>query len=98
MFGIWTKEEIKNIILTNDSQCCKALIKLYEKQTETEQAIAETTQQNGVGFNGVDATILTSFAKFYKQVGFLTPKQLKICRKKLIKYCGQLAKIANNQI
>lgn len=94
----WTKEEIKEIINNNDSQLCKALVKLYNLQTATEQLCGETTEHNGIGFNGVDSGFLTSCAKFYLQAGFLTKKQIIICRKKMIKYCGQLAKIANNEI
>jgi hypothetical protein len=37
-------------------------------------------------------------ARFYKDRGFLSPKQLMHVRKKMLKYSGQLAKIANKKI
>lgn len=94
---VWSKEEIKNLILTNDKMVALSLKKLYAYQTESERNCGETTESNGVGFNGVDAPILTSFAMFYMERGFLSPKQVAIARKKLVKYSGQLTTIANNE-
>ena len=95
MVRVWTQEEIKQLIMVNDKMVCKSLIKLYERQTASEQMDGSTTERNGAGFNGVDAPILTSFAEFLKRAGFLTPKQIQVCRKKLIKYTRQLTVIAN---
>ena len=95
---IWTVEEMKNILNKHDDQVGKALVKLYEKQTYDEQVSHETKENNGVGFNGVDAKILTSFANFYKKAGFLTPKQLIIARKKIMKYAAQLCRIVNQEV
>lgn len=93
---VWTKEEIKNLIATNDKMVCVSLKKLYSYQTELERNCHETQESNGVGFNGVDAPILTSFAQFYLERGYLSQKQIAIARKKLAKYAGQLTSIANN--
>lgn len=93
----WTKEEIKNLILTNDRMVGLSLKQLYNCQTADEQASHETNHQNGMGFNGVDAPILTSFAVFYMERGYLSPRQLVIARKKLVKYSGQLTRLANNR-
>lgn len=91
----WTVDEIKHLISVNDKMVCRSLIKLYEMQTASEQATGSTHVQNGVGFNGPDAYILTSFAEFFNRTGFLTKKQMDICRKKLMKYAKQLVKVAN---
>ena len=98
MAKTWTKEEIKDLILKNDEMVKRSVIKLYERQTSYEQLVGETEEYNGVGFNGVDSEILSSFAKFIQKAGFLTPKQTTIARKKLVKYSNQLAKIANGLI
>lgn len=81
----------------NDRMVALSLKQLYNCQTEDEKLDGETTECNGMGFNGVDAPILTSFAMFYLERGYLSNKQLVIARKKLIKYSGQLARLANNQ-
>lgn len=94
----WTKEEIKELLAKNDEMVKRSVLKLYERQTELEQSSEETKEDNGVGFNGADAPILSSFAKFIIKTGFLTSKQTAIARKKLTKYANQLAKIANGKI
>jgi len=92
---VWNENEIKDLIQTNDAVLYGALIKLYNCQTEDEQGIGSTRERNGSGFNGIDAPILSSFAEFYKERGYLSPKQRNICRKKLIKYNRQLTRLAN---
>ncbi|MDO8661008.1 MAG: hypothetical protein Q7K43_03905, partial [Candidatus Woesearchaeota archaeon] len=64
-------------------------------QTSDEFFAEDTKYSNGVGFNGNDAQILTSFAKFLGFRGHLTSKQIFVARKKLLKYSGQLTSIAN---
>ena len=95
MARVWTVEEIKTLILTNDKMVAHSVVVLYERQTASEQAAQETHERNGVGFNGVDAAILSSFAEFYKSRGYLSVKQTAIARKKLGKYARQLVSIAN---
>ena len=92
---IWTAEEIKNLIQTNDIVLYRGLLKLYDCQTADEKLIGATNHYNGAGFNGIDAPILSSFAEFLKKTGFLTPKQRILARKKLIKYTKQLTALAN---
>lgn len=67
---IWTKDEMKDILTRYDDQLCKAVVKIWEYQTADEQRVGETKEHNGVGFNGTDAHILSSFAEFYKRTGF----------------------------
>ena len=95
MSRTWTSEEIKNLVQTNDKVLYGALRKLYECQTDDEKAEGSANHNNGAGFNGVDAPILTSFAEFLNRTGFLTPKQKVIARKKLGKYTRQLTMLAN---
>lgn len=95
---IWTPTEIKALLVDNDKAVARAIVAIYGRQTADEQAIGETTQSNGVGFNGVDAEFLSSLAKFYTAKGFLSPGQLKYGRKKIMKYTGQLVDIANNPV
>lgn len=92
---IWTEEEIRNYIQVNDKVLYGALRKLYNEQTSDEQAAGETKHHNGVGFNGADSKIMSSFAEFLKRTGFLTTKQKAIARKKMVKYTKQLTKLAN---
>lgn len=92
---VWTKEAIKARLLGSDLWLCRGILAIHARQTADEQACGATVEDNGVGFNGVDAEILSSFAKQYKERGFLSKRQIEIARKKMVKYSGQLANIAN---
>ena len=92
---VWTDDEIKNLIQTNDKVLYGALKKLYDCQTADEKSVGDTVENNGVGFNGVDAPILTSIAQFLNKKGYLSDKQKALVRKKLVKYNKQLTKLAN---
>lgn len=94
MAATWTKDQIREKIKTNDAWLIRGLMAIYAGQTQEEKAIGATKEDNGIGFNGADAEILTSFAQGYIRYGRLTPKQLAITRNKMVKYAGQLVKIA----
>ena len=93
----WTAETIRENILKSDAWLKRAIIAIYERQTADEKASGETSHNNGVGFNGADSFILSSFAEQIKARGTLSPKQTEIARKKMPKYAKQLTSIANNK-
>lgn len=94
---IWTLEEIKNLLQTNDKFVMRSVVKIFEKQTEDEKEHDGTSHNNGIGYNGTDAFIMSRFAKFYIDKGYLSVKQLDIAKKKIQKYAKQLTKIANEK-
>lgn len=96
----WTKAEIRTMLESDNIWLCRGLVAIFDKQTAEEQRDGRTEVDNGIGFNGVDAEILTNFALRIKnpERGFLSAKQLPIARKKMLKYAGQLCKIANGDV
>ncbi len=103
----WTKDQIKAELSSKDIWVTRGVVAIFNKQTDFEQAAEETQEDNGVGFNGADANILSSFAKQIQKWNNaprpsfpnpLSPRQMEIARKKIQKYAGQLAKIANGEI
>ena len=94
---LWTNESIKVLLETNPRAVVRGVLAIHNFQTEAEQSNLATIEHNGVGFNAVDAEILTSFVSFYKKTGFLTKKQMVIAKKKIMKYAKQLRKIANGE-
>lgn len=94
----WTKELVREFLNVSDAWVVKGVSTIYRFQTEAEKASETTTDDNGVGFNGLDAELLSSFAKGIEQYGSLTDGQMVWARKKMLKYSGQLAKIANGEI
>ena len=62
-----TKKErvayLKQTLATNEKWALKAIGTIYRKQTYAEMASNSSTENNGVGFTGTDAEILTSLMK-----------------------------------
>lgn len=81
---------VKVKLSSNPAWATRAIVKLYEKQTLDEQNSQVTKEHNGVGFNGTDATILSSFAEQILKGRTLSAKQLNIAFKKLPKYNRQV--------
>lgn len=94
----WTKEEIRFNMETNDKWLFRGLLAIYARQTEDERSSEITKHDNAVGFNGVDSNFLSRAAVFYKSNGFRTKVHKEAVRKAMLKYSGQLAKIANKLI
>jgi len=90
----YTSHEIKVKVQTNSKWAEKAIVALYKFQTSEEQYLRETVFHNKVGFNGVDAEILSSFAQQIVAGRTLSHKQLSIAFRKLGKYAKQLERIA----
>jgi hypothetical protein len=91
---VLNKAAIQNLIATNDKAVVRGLIAIYERQTEAEKNTQATLENNGIGFSGCDAEILSSFVKWYKEHGYLSPKQLAISRNKITRYWKQLLQVA----
>lgn len=85
-----TYEELSDLIDSSDEWAAGALMELFQFQTVDEQSINGTVHDNGVGFNGFDAPILTDMSKFYLERRYLTPKQLIFIRRTVKKYINQL--------
>lgn len=95
---MWKKEEIAEKIQTNDEWLCRGIIAIYNKQTPSEKSCRYTNDFNGVGFNSFDSKFLSDMALLLIEGRKLSYKQLIASRKKMVKYSGQLCKIANKEI
>ena len=95
---VWKADEIKDMLRSNDRAVVRGIARIYELQTSAEQTAESTHNKNGVGFGAFDAPFLTSLAKQIKNGRTLTGNQLKFARPKMLKYAGQLARIANGEI
>jgi hypothetical protein len=93
---------IRHNIASDDRWLLRAIIRIYENQTNEEKSRESTDDDNGIGFTGLDAKILSSFAKQIirhqndPQAKYPVPlshKQMSIARKKMGKYSGQLLRI-----
>lgn len=100
-----TTESIREKLENNDQWLIRGLVAIFNKQEADEQVARQTKKANGVGFTGVDAFILSEFAVQVidwqegrgKYRHALSLRQLALARKKMLKYAGQLARIANEK-
>jgi hypothetical protein len=106
MNRMWSREDIAELLNISDLAVAKAVVAIYHRQTADEKDAQTTKHRNGVGFNGVDAILLSSFARQVigwqkgrsQYPGPLGPRQVSLARKKIVKYAGQLAEIANARV
>jgi hypothetical protein len=102
---VWSKGDIKAYLAKcEDKADCpktrahitRALLYMFDRQTQDEQSSLTTSHTNGIGFTGVDAEFLSSVAtRCRKYNQDVSPKQFPYVRKKLVKYSGQLVEFAN---
>ena len=89
---------LKTLLSLSPQWAKKGLLAIYACQTDDEQSSGTTSHDNGEGFTGVDAEILSSFAKQIIAGRFAgSPKQMKILHSKMPKYAGQLDRIAKSK-
>jgi len=98
-----TKDIIKNKLANDNTWLERGVLAIWKRQTQDEKIATCTKYHNGIGFNGVDGTFMTSLGNQINRksqsgvkIGTcLSPKQITIARKKMQKYAGQLLLIAN---
>jgi hypothetical protein len=104
-----TKFEIKERLLNNDEWLERGIYAIWKYQTSSEKAVVDTHLNNGVGFSACDGSFLTSLGNWIdkrsnhggnlKVFGhILSDKQRFVARKKMVKYAGQLERIASNNM
>ena len=84
------KNYVRHMLGTNSAWALKGLTEIYARQTANEQSSGFTSEDNGIGFSGCDAEILSSFAVRYQQWGDLSDKQMALLFKKMPRYAGQI--------
>jgi hypothetical protein len=99
----WTPDVIKGILaapsgktgrVENRRIIYRMLQRMYERQTYDEQCDHTTKHSNGMGFNYMDADVLSDIAQRSQQYGNLTIGQAQLVANKLRKYVMQLHDIA----
>lgn len=94
----WDATLIREMLLFDDHWLERGILAIYKQQTTTEQQVNETIELNGVGFNGCDAEFMSSLAKWLLSGRHLSARQRDVARKRMVKYSGQLEKIAKGVI
>lgn len=85
---------IREALGSNANWAIRGMLRIYANQTEDEKESEETSHDNGIGFSGCDANILSSFAKQIEKGRAMSPKQMAIIFKKMPKYAAQLESVS----
>lgn len=91
----WTRDEINRLLENNPHAVERAILRIYERQTSTEQARGDTLLHNGVGFSSCHAKRGTYYAKWILSGRHLTGEHLEKARRIAIHHSRQLVEIAN---
>lgn len=89
-----TTEKILELLRTNDGAVVRALMRIYERQTQDEQRREDTNKHNDIGFTIHDARLYTRFAKQWVERQWLSERQMEVLRAGMLKYGRQLTEIA----
>ena len=93
-------EKLRKQISEKDSTAIHTLMFVFDRQVEDEQRYETVKYHNGMGFKPQDAKRGSSFAKWYKDKGFFTAKQIAVVKQIVHKYAGQVveSKIISGEI
>lgn len=92
---MWDKQRIQQLLDGSDKAVMRAVVAIYDLQTQEEKNAQATRLANNVGFGAYDAAFLSDIAVRIKNGYTLSPKQLSVTRNKIKRYHRQLAEIAN---
>ena len=82
---------VKSKLSTDATWAVKAMVRIFnENQMADEKQSEHTIHNNGIGFNGIDSTILSSFAQQVIRGRSLSTKQMAIVFKKMPRYARQV--------
>lgn len=97
--GLWTRNKMRELLLSNRNAVTKAIVTLYEIQSQDEQQQGVTLHHDGAGFSRNDIQHFIAPYHLIKRGMFYaegTTQYYKV-RGRLLKYAKQLANIANNK-
>lgn len=88
---------LKDLLKSNDTALKRAIVLIYNRQTEPERYNGQSTEENGVGFSKIDANEMGAIAKRIIEGKELTKGELAKSRNKMGKYWKQLMEISKAQ-
>lgn len=88
----WDKEGIRDLLRRNDKAVHRAILLIFNFQTDEEKYKGVTKTVNGKGFSKFDVEIMSKYAMQIRQGRQLTEKQMYVARPKICKYAGQILK------
>ena len=93
----WTRTEIEALINGNDRAVERAMVAIWERQTQDERVTQDVKHNNNCGFSHWSARSGTYFAEWVRSGRRLTGKHLDKARKIALHHAGQLTDFANGK-
>ena len=94
----YTVDQIKNLLQNNDIAVNRAMVALYNEQTESEKSCNQTNESNGRGFSYRTAPKGTYYAKWVLSGKSLSGYHLDNARKIALFHAKQLTNLANENL
>lgn len=103
---MWTKERIQHLLNTNDRAVERAIVAIYDRQTQDEKRDSDTKHNNHRGFRSNHAVTGSYYARIIlkgwkqpngKQQVHLNPVKLEKARAIAMQYHRQLCEVANEK-
>ena len=92
------KQYLKNLLKVNDIALIKAIVLIYNNQTDEEMRKGKSIEDNEIGFDKVDAKEMGEIAIKIKRGRQLTEGELAKSRNKMQKYWKQLMVISKQKM
>ncbi len=90
----WTPDAIKSLLDRNPQAVERAVVAIYQRQTDDERERDETRHDNGVGFSAFHAHMGGYYARWVLSGRRLSGPHLDKARRMMQRYVGQLMEIA----
>jgi len=88
---------VQYLLSVNDYAVERAILAIFNRQTEDEQNVGMTKHTNGRGFNGTDAHLGSYYAKWLMSNRRLSGRHLMKARLMMMKYAKQLVEVAQEK-
>ena len=85
------------MVRTNDQALLRAIVLIYDNQTDEEKLKGESIEDNCIGFSKIDAAEMGAIARKIKAKKQLSKGELAKSRNKMQKYWKQLMIISKKQ-
>lgn len=89
----WDKSRLRQLITTNDKAVERAILAIYDRQTQDEKQVSDTKHHNCVGFSAAHARSGSYYARWIRSGRSLTGRHLEKARTIALHYTGQLLQI-----
>ena len=94
---LWNEAKIEVLLRANDRAVERAIVAIYDRQTQDEKATLDTKHQNGRGFRANHASKGSYYARWVLGGRRLTGHHLENARKIALHYVRQLTEIAQEK-